>query len=153
LQQIQQDNAQLRQRLAVEARRRLDSQVATAVPNYQQVDQDPRWHRWLLGIDNLSGRIRQHLLNESIASGDTNRVVSFFREFEREAGGAQPSASTRATSRGARSPQIYTREMIRQLYERHRKGEFAEAAWAKIEADIFAAQHENRIQAAPYLTK
>jgi hypothetical protein len=42
LQQIQQDNAQLRQRLAVEARRRLDSQVATAVPNYQQVDQDPR---------------------------------------------------------------------------------------------------------------
>jgi hypothetical protein len=74
LQQLNQQNAQLQQRLAVEARRRLDSEIASAVPDYQTIDRDPRWHRWLLGIDSLSGRVRQTLLNEAIAAGDPHRV-------------------------------------------------------------------------------
>ena len=50
---------------------------------------------------------------------------------------------------------IYTRETIGQLYEAHRKGAYAgrEAEWARIEADIFAAQREGRVQGVPYLTK
>ena len=68
LQEIEQQNAELRQRLAKEARRRLDQAVELAVPNYREIDRDPRWHRWLLGIDVLSGRVRQQLLNEAIAA-------------------------------------------------------------------------------------
>jgi hypothetical protein len=117
------------------------------VPDYQPVDRDPRWHRWLLGIDNLSGRVRQTLLNEAIAAGDPHRVKSFFDGFRREVGGTQSSAATRTTSNRTKSlgSRIYSREDIGRLYEKHRKGEFTEAAWAKIEADIFAAQHDGRI--------
>ena len=55
LQNLESQNAQLQQRLAVEARRRLDDQIARAVPAWQEIDKNPAWHRWLLGIDSLSG--------------------------------------------------------------------------------------------------
>jgi hypothetical protein len=61
---MHEDNAMLRERLAVEARHRLDAQVAAAVPNYREIDRDPRWHDWLLATDALSGRQRQVLLND-----------------------------------------------------------------------------------------
>src|SRR5512132_4219301 len=76
-------NAELHKRLAQEARHRLDQQVERMVPDYQKIDHDPRWHRWLLGVDSLSGRIRQQLLNEAVASGNATRVVSFFKDFRK----------------------------------------------------------------------
>src|SRR5580765_2130699 len=45
LQEIERQNAELRERLAREARRNLDQQVEIAVPNYREIDRDPRWHR------------------------------------------------------------------------------------------------------------
>ena len=50
---------------------------------------------------------------------------------------------------------VYTHAQIAELYARHRKDAYAgrEAEWNRIEADIFAAQREGRVQGAPYLTK
>jgi hypothetical protein len=61
LQAIEQQNAELRQRLAKESRHRLDQAVEAAIPSYREIDRDPHWHRWLLGTDALSGEIRQRL--------------------------------------------------------------------------------------------
>ena len=47
LQNLEQQNADLRQRLAVEARHPFDQRVERAVPNYREIDRNPRWHRWL----------------------------------------------------------------------------------------------------------
>jgi predicted metal-dependent phosphoesterase TrpH len=145
LAQLEQQNAQLQQRLALEARRRLDDQVARAVPDYREVDRDPRWHRWLLGIDTLSGRVRQQLLNEAIANGDASRVRSFFDGFKREAGAQAPAAATRARA-AFPSGKIYSRDEIAKLYRRRQQGAFSDAAWATQEADIIAAAREGRIR-------
>jgi hypothetical protein len=164
LQRIQQQNAELQRRLAVESRRRLDAAVAAAVPNFQSIDADPRWHRWLLGIDSLSGRVRQTLLNDAINSGSDQRIAHFFRTFEREHGspsssGTQAANTTRPTPFGTRPNSIgnrtYTRQQIHDLYEKKRRGDYAKRPeeWARIEQDIFNAQHESRILATPYLTK
>jgi hypothetical protein len=59
LQNLEQQNAQLRPQVAKEARHRLDRDVESLVPDFREVDQDPRFHRWLLGIDTLTGRVRQ----------------------------------------------------------------------------------------------
>jgi hypothetical protein len=88
--------------LAIEARRNLDQRVASAVPNYQEIDRDPRWHRWLLEIDSLTGRPRQQLLNDAIASTDAGRVAAFFRGFQQKAGDTQSPASASAASGRAR---------------------------------------------------
>jgi hypothetical protein len=113
LQQLQAENADLRARQAREQRRRLDSQVAQAVPNYRVFDQDPRWHQWLLWPDRLSGRVRQQLLDEAIASGDTRRVVAFFKGFEAEpASSFEPSSSARAPSRSGTGTRTASRRSV-----------------------------------------
>ena len=61
LQNLESQNAQLQQRLAVESRRRLDSRLPRQCRTISRLTVIPRWHRWLLGIDTLSGRVRQTL--------------------------------------------------------------------------------------------
>lgn len=153
LQALESQNAELQARLAREARRNLDQQVELAVPNYREIDRDPRWHRWLLGIDVLSGRVRQQLLNEAISSAAAPRVISFFRGFlnEEAATGhndsapishqpaapreaavnlsliAAPGRARPATGGDASLPPerpFYTRAQIRDLYSAHRKGAY-----------------------------
>jgi hypothetical protein len=81
LQASEQQNLELQNRLAREARARLDAAVERAVPNYREIDQDPRWHNWLRSVDPLSGRVRQTLLDEAIAGVTPHRVISFFQQF------------------------------------------------------------------------
>ena len=149
LQQIQEDNAQLRQRLAQEQRHRLDQQIEHALPDFRERDRDPRWHTWLRGIDNLSGRVRQQLLNEATASGNADRVLAFFRSFQREAGNTSAASASpgRTRSAPASNKPIYTRAQVKELYARHQRGEFAgqEAEWNRLEYDLVKASGEGRI--------
>lgn len=153
LQNLEQQNAHLQERLAREARRGLDQSVELAVPNYREIDRDPRWHRWLLGVDVFSGRVRQTLLDEAIAAAAAPRVISFFRGFlqeERATGHLEPAQYSQqpaapreaavplaslaapgrarpATGGDASVPPdrpIYTRVQISQLYSQHRKGAY-----------------------------
>jgi hypothetical protein len=153
LMSLEQQNEELRTRLAKEARHSLDQAVELGVPNYREIDRDPRWHRWLLGIDVLSGRVRQQLLNEAISAAQAPRVISFFRGFlnEEAATGhneaaqnfrqpaaprepavdllslAAPGRARPATGGDASLPPerpIYTRAQIRDLYTAHRKGAY-----------------------------
>ena len=125
-----------------------------AIPNYREIDRDPRWHQFLRETDTYTGQPRQALLNIAIADGSANRVIAIFKGFMQEAGvgGAQPSPTRGHRASGKPT---YTRETIGQLYEAHRKGAYTgrEQEWARQEADIFAAQREGRVQGLPYLTK
>jgi hypothetical protein len=153
LEYLQQQNVALQQQVARDRRRRLDSQVATLVPNYREIDNNPRWHTWLLGVDLMSGRVRQGLLDEAIADGDARRVQKFFNDFQQQ-DGRSPGSRT-SSRRSAASAPFYTRDRIKELYEQHRKGAFngREADWNAIEQDLFAAQREGRVEQRPYLTK
>jgi hypothetical protein len=153
--EIEEQNAHLRRELVKEQRNNLDRLVEMAVPNYREIDRNPRWHRWLLGIDLLSGRVRQQLLNEAIASASAPRVISFFHGFQAEEAATghteasasashQPAAPREATiplaslaAPGRARPAsggdaslppdkpFYTRAQIKQLYEQHRRGAYA----------------------------
>jgi hypothetical protein len=120
LQEIRNQNAELQRRLAQEARHRLDQQIEHALPDFRERDRDPRWHRWLLGIDNLSGRVRQQLLNEATASGNADRVLAFFRTFQQEAGSTQQASAPGRTRSASSGKPTYTPELIGRLYEAHR---------------------------------
>ena len=124
----------MRQRLAVEARHSFDQRVERGVPNYREIDRNPRWHRWLLSLD-PSGCASAE---PAIVGSDANRVISFFRGFlqvDQATGQASSAASGRA-----RSPNkpVYTRAQIAQLYSLHRCGAYArrEAEWDRQEADF-----------------
>jgi hypothetical protein len=153
LHQVETQNAELQRQLAKERRRALDQAVELAVPDFREIDRNPRWHRWLLGIDVLSGRVRQQLLNEAIASAAAPRVISFFNGFKQEeaatghiesepvshqaapprepavslaslaAPGRARPASGGDTSLPPDKP-IYTRAQIKELYSLHRRGAY-----------------------------
>jgi hypothetical protein len=142
--------------LQKEARHRLDQQVAAAVPSFREIDRNPDWHSWLCGVDALSGEIRQRLLNAAIQRGDSSSVIAFFKKFQQEGGAAQTASAAPGRARTASSgKQTYTRDLIGQIYEAHRKGAYVgrEQEWARQEADLFAAQLEGRVHGDPYLTK
>jgi hypothetical protein len=82
-------------------------------------------------------------------------VKAIFDRF-RSQGQSTGTTNTRTSSRrSSGSKPIYTNDSIRKLYEAHRRGAYngREDDWARQEADIFAAQREGRVQAAPFLTK
>jgi hypothetical protein len=156
LDQLAAQNAKLQQQVSKEQRRRMDEQVEAAVPNFREIDRNPRWHRWLLGIDPLSSRPRQALLNDAINRGSASRAIEFFRQFLRtEADSTQSQTYSPTTQARSYGKPTYTRESIGQLYEMNRRGDYKgrEDTWNRIESDIFAAQREGRVIDSPYLTK
>jgi hypothetical protein len=155
LQGLSEQNAALQQQLAYERKHRLDQQLEREIPNYQEIDRDSRWRQWLSEVDPLSGIIRQKLLNEAVASGAANRVITFFRGFQQSIGSSQaPSSSSRHTRSAPPERRTYTRDEIAKLYGQHRRGAYTgrEAEWARQEADIIAAGREGRVKGI-YLTK
>jgi hypothetical protein len=149
LENLQQQSADLRARQAREQRRALDQRVGELVPDYRQVDADPGWHKWLLGIDTLSGRVRQQLLNEAISAGDAGRVKTIFDRYRGQSTSTSSHASTSSGRRSSSSSYkpTYTRQQIAQLFEQHRRGAYSgrEQEWARLEHDIIAAGREGRI--------
>jgi hypothetical protein len=164
LQNLEQQNLELQRRLAIEARRNLDQRVEAAVPDFREIDRDPDWHRYLLGVETYSGRVRQVLLNDAIAAGDASRVIQFFRGFRREEqnsgqphGHASASAQHRQRRAGASQASsggpIYDNASIKQMYENRRKGMYDDATWARLESDLAAAFKENRVASKLFLSK
>jgi hypothetical protein len=155
LQYLQGENDHLQQQLAREQRHRLDQQVEAAVPNYREIDNQPEFHRWLLGVDQLNGRIRQELLNEAISRGDASSCVAFFRGFEREHGASHGDHHESGQARQSRAPgtRTWTPSQIKDLYARHRRGQIGDESFRKAEQDLFAAQREGRVLAPVFLTK
>jgi hypothetical protein len=148
LMSLEQQTEELERRLAKEARRNLDQEVGRAIPNYREIDRDPRWHRWLLGIDSFTGEARQGLLNIAIADNSAARIIAMFRGFMQEAGDTQQASSGQAPGRTRSSGKtVYTRDQVKQLYRAHQQGAYAgrEAEWARQEVDIIRAGAEGRI--------
>jgi hypothetical protein len=136
LQELERQNAELRNHLAREVRRNLDQRLAEAMPNFREIDRDPRWLQWLTGRDALSGQIRQQLLDDAVAKGNAGRVIAFFRGFL-----LQEAAAGRHGQPGqaAGGKPIYTRAQITQLASLRRKGVYSDAEWAAWEAELIAA--------------
>ena len=145
------------------------------VPEWVQINHHPVFHQWLAEPDRYTKRPKQELLSEAFSRHDSETVLTFFQDFLSEASGppatqqpspapspvqngngGQPSLLDYAAPGRARSePQplppgkpTYTRHQMQRFYDDVRRGAYRgrEADQAAIEADIFRAQHEGRIQ-------
>jgi hypothetical protein len=119
-----------------------------AIPNYREIDRDPRWHPFLREIDPYTGQQRQALLNIAINDGSAARIIAMFNGFLQEAGDTQQSPPTRGQAAGRRSGKpIYSRDDIKRMYEQHRQNAWTgrEAEWQRLEYEIIRAGAEGRI--------
>jgi hypothetical protein len=149
LQALDQQNAELRRQVAEQTRKAMHQQVEAAVPNWREIDSDPRWHEWLSQTDPFTGAVRQQVLDDAIAAGSAPRVIAFFHGFQGGGGeGRSGTGGTRRARTASGQQQVYTRAQIKQLGELHRKGKLQGAEWDRIERDIIDAAREGRVVGA-----
>lgn len=152
------------------AEERFFEQLGRSVPNWAVINDNPKFHAWLLTPDEMTGITRQTYLADAQNSFDLHRVVSIFRAWERESGVA-PAAAQESAQRTTQSqlekqvapgrasaataaPQAkqgkqWTREGIQQFFQDKIRGKYKgrEADAAAMERDIFLAQREGRVSA------
>jgi hypothetical protein len=146
---LQQQNAQLRQMAQRSQRAEIERTLDRDVPNWHEIYNNPAFSVWLEAPDSYSPTSRSQLLRRAVADGDSGRVVSIYKGFEREGHHASAYQSRAPQSRQTASGgAIYSRQDIARLYERRRKGEINDAQWRQIEPDIVRAASQGRVAGA-----
>lgn len=173
--ELENRNQELSQRLARSALTDMRADVTASVPNWREINRNPRFLAWLRLPDIYSGDVRQALLNRATQAADAPRVIAFFKGFlaEEEATGQslapQPeppvaprtpairldslTAPGKARPAGGNSAQsvdkpVFTRAQIAAFYADVRASRYAgrEVDKDKLEREIFAAQADGRVR-------
>jgi hypothetical protein len=79
-------------------RQGLYSALATAVPNWRDINVDIGFKEWLSAPDPYSGRLRADMLNDAFSGHEANRVINFFRGYVEASGLPQPSQANDLTA-------------------------------------------------------
>ena len=73
---------------------RMNSTIGAAIPDWSNLNRDPRFIEWSQLPDVFSGAIRKQLMQDAWNSGDPNRVVAFFRAFLAEEAATNPQGQS-----------------------------------------------------------
>lgn len=79
-------------------------ELAKEVPDWEQVNSDPRWLNWLGEVDQLSGVARQVYLNNAQEQLNHTRVANLFKAFKEAAGMNKPAPQAPAAPSLSPSP-------------------------------------------------
>lgn len=146
---------------------KFEQDLAKAVPDWLELNQDQGFLAWLGGVDTFSGQPRRDLLLAAYNRWDAPRVAAFFTAYKQATGalqqdqsGTQPgkvSLETLAAPGRAKSTTVkptlddkpnFTRAQIRKFYDDRAQGRYRghEADADRIEQQIFAATTEGRVR-------
>lgn len=173
VQQVQRTVGSVQETTNQTAHERFLAALTSSVSDWETMNGDPEFLRWLGQPDPYSGVPRQSLLNKAVEDKSAARAAAFFQGYKRELQavspqGSQPAATSPASQPGQRVPleslaapgrakpgasgapqdkPTYTRSAITKFYDDVRRGAFRgrEAEQARMEADIIAATREGRI--------
>ena len=148
---------------------RFYEQLTGRVADWREVNDNPKFHDWLLSPDPLSGLQRQTLLVDAHNNLDLERVVNIFQMGKQALGLERPPTATapakssnvaklekqiapgRASVASVPPQQAekrtWSRPEIAQFFADKQRGKFKgrEAEAQALERDIFAAQREGRV--------
>ena len=172
LEAMQAENAKLREALegtTGEVRQSsFKAELLRLVPDFEQVDSDPDWVKWLDSVDPILRAPRRTVAQQAYASGDAQAVAHYVNLFRQQQAPAvvEPPATTKPTKQQELERQIqptrtapsatptsqkgktYTNSEIQQMFKRITQlgnmGKFDEAN--KLEAEIDAAYVQGRVQ-------
>jgi hypothetical protein len=132
------------------------SLLAAKVPEWEKINADKSFHKWLDEVDELAGYRRQDLLSQAEQARDADRVAKFFKAFEKTskkqvadtslALETQVAPSANRTPNAPPAKKIWTRPEIAEFYRRVRSGQVSDKDVVAIESDIHAASIEGRVR-------
>src|SRR5262249_29686896 len=136
LQQLHDENAQLRDEVSRAAKTAIDQYLDANVPNWRAINADEEVHRWLLLPGTFSGVIRDRLLKDAARAGDAPRVANFFRGYLAAARQTPVAHTSQRAFRASSGQRIYDRAEITRMWNRRRKGLIGDEAWSRWEAEL-----------------
>jgi hypothetical protein len=130
--------------------------LTAIVSDWEQINEDPGFIKWLEEVDDLTGETKQNLLSRAESARDAARVGKFFTSYKKAASSWAASSAQSLESQVVpptnKSPdtppskKVWTRAEITDFYGRMRRGEVSDQDAIAIEADITAASIEGRIR-------
>jgi hypothetical protein len=73
-------------------RRQFFNDLTAAVPQWETLNTDTGFPKWLDQVDDMSGATRQSLFDDAAARFDVRRVASFFKAYDGNVGAASNGA-------------------------------------------------------------
>lgn len=132
--------------------------LASAHPDYEEIDASDGWKAWLADVDELTGHQRQALLAAAQKALDAPRVGKFFAAYKATlpkpasaaiAGQVSPaSGGSNAAPAAPPAPRIFSNKFIQDFFKEVALGKWKgrEAEAARIDAEITQAAAEGRIR-------
>jgi hypothetical protein len=81
LTKLERENQQLRQSVTKSAQAGVHQTLSAAVPDWEAINVNPRFHNWLRLPDLYSGHVRGQMLKQAFQAADAPRVIAFFKGF------------------------------------------------------------------------
>lgn len=172
--QVDQKVASTEESMAESKRRETLEALARAVPDWEQQNEDPKFLEWLNDEEPSVGVPRGRLLTHAFQANDANRVIWFFKGFQKENAAdttdATPSPEKKkepqqklddyvapgspktgtASAPNESGKRVWTRDDIKAFYaeknEFVKKGKKLPDKLVKLERDLFKAQTEGRLR-------
>ena len=130
--------------------------MGAAVPDWEELNKEDGFLKWLAEYDELTGLQRQDSLDDAVRNNDAVRASRFFnkwKEMSKEKAATvsrsleeQVVPAAVANSAPPAGKKIWTRGEIQDFYSKARRGEISDSDMVAIEADIHAAHLEKRIR-------
>lgn len=159
--QLESEVASLKTQLAgkVEADNNASSEaffekLGRAHPDWETVNANPEFLKWLAVYDPKARTVRQRLLDDAVRSRDAQYVADLITEWKaltvkpasrRPAPSPEPS-TLRSNEEPPPPAKVWTRAEIKQVYDSYRSGEMTKVDYDKAEQEIHKAQLEGRIK-------
>lgn len=132
------------------------ARLSSAVPDWEEINQNDGFLKWLAEYDELTGRQRQDALDDAQKTGDAIRAARFFNKWKDMSAQvaatttrsleAQVVPSTVTVDSAPKGKKIWTREEVNTFYDKVRRGAISDKDMVAIEAEIHAATIEKRIR-------
>jgi hypothetical protein len=151
---VKQELNQIKEANRQDAEARFWTDLERLAPKFREINADPKFHAFLAEFDSQTGEQRQQKLIKAQQMFDAYSVAQLFNTFTKNTAASQPrsipeekvqpsiSRSESAPNQGARS---WSRAEITEFYTRAALGKYSEAERAAIEAEIFEAQRNGRV--------
>lgn len=103
---VKTENQQLKRRMQQGSQAATVQALASAVPNWEEINVDPKFIAWLRLPDIYSGRVRMAMLNQAFEAANAARVIAFFEGYLNEAAatGSLPSPTPPPAAASAPAP-------------------------------------------------
>lgn len=161
--ELKQAQELVERRLAQSEHDKFFAQVDAAVPNWREIDTDPKWLGWLEEYDPMLGAPRQAAMNEAVRTRDVSRAAHLFNTYlatHRQTASSTPAAPSRslqeqvtprpagnASVASATQPRVYTQTEIAKLLDPRYFNRLPKEQQIALERDIDLAYDEGRIAA------